>query len=101
MGGGPSKEELEHKEYMERKRLDRQKEENEHKERMKAMDVAQDAVSAYKESVSTAEVYTADGNAYKGLPALKHTLGEERTMRMVHNYSAVLDRAANQRMISN
>ena len=32
------------------------------------MDVAQDAVSAYKESVSTAEVYTADGNAYKGLP---------------------------------
>ena len=35
MGGGPSKEELEHKEYMERKRLERQKEENEHKERMK------------------------------------------------------------------
>ena len=35
MGGGPSKEELEHREYMERKRLERQKEENEHKERMK------------------------------------------------------------------
>ena len=35
MGGGPSKEELEHQEYMERKRLERQKEENEHKERMK------------------------------------------------------------------
>ena len=30
----PSKEELEHKEYMERKRLERQKEENKHKERI-------------------------------------------------------------------
>jgi len=65
------------------------------------MDVAQNAVTAYEKSVTTAEVYTADGNAYKGLPALKYTLGEERTMRMVDNYSAVLDRAANQRMISN
>ena len=35
MGGGPSKEELEHREYMERKRLERLKEEDEHKERMK------------------------------------------------------------------
>ena len=34
MGGGPSTEELEHKEYMERKRLERQKEENEHKKRI-------------------------------------------------------------------
>ena len=36
------------------------------------MDVAQDAVTAYKESVSTAEVYTADGNAYKGLPGKRY-----------------------------
>ena len=36
------------------------------------MDIAQDAVSAYKESVSTAEVYTADGNAYKGLPGKRY-----------------------------
>ena len=35
MGGGPSKEELEHREYMERKRLERLKEEDEHRERMK------------------------------------------------------------------
>ena len=38
------------------------------------MDVAQDAVSAFKESVSSAEVYTADGNAYKGLPGKNETL---------------------------
>ena len=38
------------------------------------MDVAQDAVTAYKESVSSAEVYTADGNAYKGLPGEIETL---------------------------
>lgn len=95
MGGGPSKEELEHKEYMERKRLEGVKEQNEHNERMKALDVAQEAVSAYKEGIATAEVYTAAGDAYKGLPALKHTLGEERTMKMVDNYSAVLNRASN------
>ena len=35
MGGGPSKEELEHKEYMERKRLERLKQQEDHKERMK------------------------------------------------------------------
>ena len=32
------------------------------------MDIAQNAVEAYKQSISTAEVYTADGNMYKGLP---------------------------------
>ena len=32
------------------------------------MDVAQSAVDAYRESLTTAEVYTADGNLYKGLP---------------------------------
>ena len=37
------------------------------------MDVAQDAVSAFKESVSSAEVYTADGNMYKGLPGKNET----------------------------
>ena len=36
------------------------------------MDVAQNAVTAYKESVSTAEVYTADGDAYKGLPGKRY-----------------------------
>ena len=36
------------------------------------MDVAQNAVTAYKESVSTAEVYTADGYAYKGLPGKRY-----------------------------
>lgn len=35
MGGGPSKEELEHKEYMESRRLQRLKEEQQHKERMR------------------------------------------------------------------
>jgi len=98
---GDSQSKQEHKEFMERQRLERQREENEHQERMKAMDVAQNAVSAFEKSVSTAEVYMADGTMYRGLPALKYSIGEERAMRMVDNYSAVLDRAANHRMINN
>ena len=37
------------------------------------MDIAQNAVEAYKQSISTAEVYTADGNMYKGLPGENFT----------------------------
>ena len=35
MGVGPSKEELEHEEYLERKRLERQREQNIHQQTMK------------------------------------------------------------------
>ena len=38
------------------------------------MDIAQNAVEAYKQSISTAEVYTADGNMYKGLPGESYFL---------------------------
>ena len=37
------------------------------------MDIAQNAVEAYKQSISTAEVYTADGHMYKGLPGENFT----------------------------
>jgi len=92
MGGYPSKEEREHNDFMEQKRLEFKREEVMHRERMEAMALAYKAIETYSTSVSTAEVYTRDGDLYKGIPALKYALGEERTLAVIKQYSERSDK---------
>merc|ERR1712156_789401 len=100
MGNSPSKKELYHTEYMERQKREFHREEYKHREIMKAIDAKQREVEAYAKVVTTAEVYTHNGDIYKGIPALKYAVGEEKAFKMLQGYSSAINRASGAGMIT-
>jgi len=56
------------------------------------MALAYKAVESYSTAVSTAEVYTRDGDLYKGIPALKYAIGEEKTLAIIREALPVIEK---------
>jgi len=74
-----------HLEFMEQKKYELQMEKMRHVQRMRELTMASNLLESYSLSVSTAEIYTNDGDIYRGLPAIQYASGNDKTSAIIRN----------------